>query len=1049
MFHRLLRDPRVVPVVLLLLGSGLSCREQLASRDKALQTSPTRGRDGAPVLSAGSVETRPLAPGAVEPFAILLTAGDYLEVSAEQQGMDLALVLYGPADGRLLRIDSPIGKTGVEALIFWAKDDGRYRLDVESLEKASSGAYRLEVISLRPATEADRLRARAASTFAEAEELRRHRSRESRRQAVTAYESAAALWQQAGDREAEATCYERIAWTLTLLDKKREAVTARLRALEILEQLGDSAHLARSLTEMGRNFQQLGELDRAEGYYRRALPLWRQVCDLSGEAEVLNNLANLSSLRGALGEAQAWYEEALTRWQQLDDGRNQAITLTNLAGLYAVAGEAERSLDLCVRALASLPAHARARDRAFVLEQTAGAYRRLGRDAEAADAYAQALVERRKAEDHRGQAYALDGLALLRYQAQDYGSALALYEQSLELFRAVSDRLGEATALQNLGWVHYKQGEYAASLDLYHLSLPLARDTGNRRSEGATLLGIARVERDRGNLEEARAWAEEALAVVENLRAGTDRLDLRTTLFAEKQDYFDVAIDILMQLHAGDRSVGYEARAFHLSERSRARLLLDALPADWAPGSPLDREQKRRRRELQDRVNAAQERQAALAAAGAAATVLEATARDLREALDQLRRFEARRAAAQEQGRADLPAVLSLAEVQRHLLDERTLLLEYELGVERSYLWAVSKTSVDAFRLPPAEILEAAALETHHLLANSNRRATSTRTQHASRSLSQLLLGPVADLLVDQRLIIVPEGVLHYLPFGALQRPTASADEGEPLLARHEIVYVPSASVAIWMRQHREGRTPALRTLAVLADPVFSTDDRRLRGTRELVSAPVAPIPSDVERVIEDLSAEHPLARLPHSGKEAKAILALVPRTERLGALGLAATKEFVAGGAVAEYRIVHFATHGILNAEHPELSGLILSLVDEAGRPRDGFLRAHEIYDLDLAADLVVLSACQTALGRRIRGEGLVGLSHGFFRAGAAKVLVSLWQVNDEAAADLMTRLYHGLLQDGLSPEAALRQAQLSLAREPQWRRPYFWAGFVLQGDG
>jgi CHAT domain-containing protein len=155
-----------------------------------------------------------------------------------------------------------------------------------------------------------------------------------------------------------------------------------------------------------------------------------------------------------------------------------------------------------------------------------------------------------------------------------------------------------------------------------------------------------------------------------------------------------------------------------------------------------------------------------------------------------------------------------------------------------------------------------------------------------------------------------------------------------------------------------------------------------------------------------------------------------------------------VLSGALARYRIVHFATHGILDTAHPELSGLALSGVDRQGRPVAGFLGAHEIYRLRLPADVVVLSGCETALGREIRGEGLVGLTRAFLHAGARRVVVSLWPVQDQATAELMRRFYLGMLHRHLPPAAALRAAQAGLRDEPAWRDPYFWAGFVLQGD-
>jgi CHAT domain-containing protein len=353
-----------------------------------------------------------------------------------------------------------------------------------------------------------------------------------------------------------------------------------------------------------------------------------------------------------------------------------------------------------------------------------------------------------------------------------------------------------------------------------------------------------------------------------------------------------------------------------------------------------------------------------------------------------------------------------LSEIRRAVLDGETLLLEYYLGEERSFLWAVTSTSLESFVLPGRATLETAARRAYELLPESHLRTAAVPTGIVLEELSRLLLSPLGDRLAGlRRLLVVADGVLHYIPFAAL--PVA----GMPLVAGHEIVTLPSASTAAVLRERRSGRRQAPAGVAVLADPVFIA-----RGGG--------------------------FPRLPFTRREAEGILALAPAGRRLELLGAAASREAALGGGLARYRYVHFATHGILDTAYPELSGLVLSQVDRRGRPENGFLRAHEIADLRLAADLVVLSACRTALGREIRGEGLVGLTRAFLAAGAEGVMVSLWQVDDRATAELMRRFYRGILQEGLAPPAALRRAQISLWQERSWQAPSYWAGFALQGE-
>jgi CHAT domain-containing protein len=346
------------------------------------------------------------------------------------------------------------------------------------------------------------------------------------------------------------------------------------------------------------------------------------------------------------------------------------------------------------------------------------------------------------------------------------------------------------------------------------------------------------------------------------------------------------------------------------------------------------------------------------------------------------------------------------------LIDPDTLLLSYSLGEARSHLFAVTSASLEVFDLPSRAAIEEAARRVYNRLSAYDAADRAAETAEAAE-LSRVLLGPVADRLGAKRLVIVADGALHYLPFGALPKPFLLA----PLLEDHEIVSLPSASALALLRRELAGHPSAPRLAAIVADPLFDPAD------------PAFP-------------------RLPASRQEAEAIAALVPPDQSRLALGADASLDEVRGDRLAGFRTVHFATHGVIDSEHPALSGLALSTVDGQGWPREGFLRLRDIYGLRLDADLVVLSGCRTALGREVRGEGLTGLTQGFFHAGAARLIASVWKVEDRATAELMTRFYRAMWKEGLTPAAALRSAQLSLRQERRWRDPYFWAGFVLQGD-
>jgi CHAT domain-containing protein len=301
------------------------------------------------------------------------------------------------------------------------------------------------------------------------------------------------------------------------------------------------------------------------------------------------------------------------------------------------------------------------------------------------------------------------------------------------------------------------------------------------------------------------------------------------------------------------------------------------------------------------------------------------------------------------------------------------------------------------------------------------------------------------------------------LPFGALpvaqrrqpggpNREASRLSGSRPLIADHEIVALPSVSVLAALRLARGPGRVAEKAVAVLADPVFEASDSRVAAAEARRKAPSveqtsAVASAELQRSVRDFGSGG-FRRLRSSRQEAEAIAALAPSGRVLKALDFAASRATAAGTALGDYRIIHFATHGLINTQHPELSGLVFSLVDENGKPLDGFLRLNEIYNMNLKAELVVLSACQSALGKDLRGEGLVGLARGFMYAGAPQVAASLWSVEDQATAELMKRFYRRLLGGGSKPAAALRAAQLEMLNERQWASPYHWAGFVIQGD-
>ena len=301
-------------------------------------------------------------------------------------------------------------------------------------------------------------------------------------------------------------------------------------------------------------------------------------------------------------------------------------------------------------------------------------------------------------------------------------------------------------------------------------------------------------------------------------------------------------------------------------------------------------------------------------------------------------------------------------------------------------------------------------------------------------------------------MVIVGDDALQYIPFAALTDLNPQQEKQnvnyQPLLINHEIVHLPSASTIDILRKETAQRPVAPKTLAVLADPVFGENDERVTGK------------SYSNNNIDDLDVEalqrslrnfniNQINRLKNTRTEAEAILKLVSPENSLKAFDFDANYNWATQKQLSNYRYLHFATHGFVDTTDPQLSGIVLSLFDQKGdRQKEGFLRLHELFNLNFPAELVVLSACQTGLGKEVKGEGLVGLTRGLMYAGAERVVVSLWNVKDDATSLLMREFYFQILQQGKTPARALREAQLKMWQTQKWQNPYSWAAFTIQGE-
>jgi CHAT domain-containing protein/tetratricopeptide (TPR) repeat protein len=817
-----------------------------------------------------------------------------------------------------------------------------------------------------------------------------------------------------GNVDLEARALAEIAACLRYQAEPAQARESVDEAVRLARSRGNLGEEARALSYLGLIHIDVGEMQPAFDVLRRAVALHREVGDRVGEAVSLNDLGYAHETAGDYPRALENYEQALARLRAAGDRSREGRTLNLIGWIHALGFED-------------------------------------GDDAKGLDYLREAARIQRQTGDTGGLAYTLVATSELLRQQHDLPGARAAAEEALDLVR----QSGATLTINRLTWmlaaIHADEGSHEKARALFGAALDGFRAAGNHHNVGDVLCDIAGFLRDRGELQEARARIEEAIGLLEEERSSVASDDLRSAYLESHRYYYDLHLDILMALHERQPRQGLDALALATSERARARGLLETLArARLGIAEGVDPTLLAAERDRRSRLSAKERERVELLAAGERGERLAVVERELQALLGEYHDAQERlQAASPAYAAMTPPEPLGLSGIQQEVLDDETLLLEYALGEKRSFLWAVTRGAMRSHVLPGSKTIDDAARRAHEMFAQSHRRAFRGQAAVAGRELSRMVLGPVADLLGDRRLVIVAEGALAYVPIGALPHPSAPTG-GEPLIVSREVVMLPSASSLAILRKDLAGRAGAPLLVAVLSDPVFRKDDPRVRSSA--ARARGAPTPADaVAGEVTRAAAEvgvGALERLRYSRREAEAITALAPPGAALAALDFAASRDTATSPSIRDYRIVHFATHGLLNSRNPELSGIILSLIDEDGRPQDGFLRLNDLYNLKLGADLVVLSACQTALGKQVKGEGLVGLTRGFFYAGAPRVIASLWSVRDEATAALMTRFYRSLLRDGQSPSAALRAAQVSLGKDPRWRAPYYWAGFILQGE-
>jgi CHAT domain-containing protein len=837
-------------------------------------------------------------------------------------------------------------------------------------------------------------------------------------------------------------------------DNHVAALKTSQQSLQLWQSINNKAGMARTYAALGHYQLTQSDLVEATESQTAALALWEELKNPPGQAESLIHLGFIEYRRGAWQGSLSYMTRAAALIDEKSEPFMMGQIMSGLGEAFVESGLPEAGLPKFQEASQYFRESKSPIATAVMGWDVGRTHYLLGHYPEALAQLQQTLADGEQIKERAIVAMCHEYLGRTLVAMGDWPGALSHFQNANELYLKVSSPMEAARTEALMGQVFEQQGKIDKAREYYGKSLETFRRLSDRLNESAALYALGRLELRNNKLDEARQYLERSIEATENIRRVSTSTDLAAAFSATIHERYESYVECLM-LIAKTRGEGdLERRAFEISESARSRSLIELLRATQASlASGLDPELAEQEKSLRQSLRVKEDYKVQLLARADKQRQLPALESELSD-------LEAKYKQVTNTIRERYPAYdhisqtggWTLDQIQQQVIaDDDTVLLEYSLGIEKSFVWAVTRDHIKSYELPRRADVDEAAQRVYGLLTTGRDADKEDELRGATRALGQLILLPVAAELSRKRVIVVADGALHYVPFSILA-PSSASDE--PLIAQTQVINAPSASILGQLRAETARRQMRTRALAAFGDPVFATNyaERKHSSGTEMMALHSTE-PRRLQASLRDAEAAGDvfdpakLQTLFFSRLEL-ANLRDVAGPDSFVATSFDATKEKLTSFNLANFAILHFATHGFLDPKNPENSGLVLSMVDREGRPQNGFVGLQDIYRLQAPVDLVVLSACRTGLGKEVRGEGLIGLTRGFMYAGASSVIASLWTVDDEATSELMKRFYANLLQRQMNPAAALQAAQNSIRSEPQWRSPYFWAAFTLQGE-
>jgi CHAT domain-containing protein/Tfp pilus assembly protein PilF len=872
------------------------------------------------------------------------------------------------------------------------------------------------------------------------------------------------------------------------------------QALKLARQTANPSVLAAAFYGAGIYYNYRSEFEKAIEAFKKSIEFWKLADDDSGEAKSLLELGYVLLVKNDYNLALEAMNSSYVKSTETNNLRGQALALKAAGIVCSMSNENRKAMDYYRKAESLFPDDIDYFEKAALLNGIGYVYENygewqlsfnnrekairlfqkdnnlyaqlptlanlgklsylLGNNDKALDYLTETKILAARLDDELFAAIAEEELGNLFLKNGEYPTALNSFQKSLGLFQNKVHQRQIARVYQKLGQTYQKLGDFTIARQFFEDSLKLNHKVKDKFAESETIFDLAKLDMLTGNDKNALLYVKNSIEITEIVSSDVLNSKLNSTYFSNVFDRYELYINLLMKMHRQFPEQDFEFQALQAAEKSRTRTMMETLTLSEADfNKDANPETVKKEKEIRNLLNAKADRLTDALSRNADKT-------EIQTLTDEIGGFENQL----EQIKADFkqnspiysaiknPAPFDVGEFQRDVLDENSLLLEFSFGKEESYLWLVSKTEVNSYVLPPREQIESRIerlrklIDSRGMLEGETVESYQARIGEAentykleSKQLSDELFGQVGDKLSDKRLIIVPDGKLHYFPVAALPFPNST--DNQPILLTNEVIYEPSAAtLALLMRNGRK-TSAATKNLLVFSDPIFSNQDARIANTAN--ANEIQPVDNSLKvekfRFAESLTS---LARLNASRDEADSIVEIVGAADSTTLSGVAATRERALDDSISDYKIVHFATHGLIKEDRPELSGIVLSQVDQNGQDRNGVVRLQDIYAMNLTADAVVLSACSTGIGKEVKGEGLMSLNNAFLQTGAKSVVSSLWKVDDYAAQELMKNFYRELATGNVTTSEALRRAQINLRQNPQYQSPFYWAAFTIQGD-